>query len=69
MLGAGVGLVLHSLTLEQVEQVVRLNFPASNNEAEYETILVGLDLALTLTATKMESEVTPINGRADSTRI
>ncbi|RVW72068.1 hypothetical protein CK203_054796 [Vitis vinifera] len=31
----------------------RLGFPASNNEAEYEAILFGLDLALTLSVSKL----------------
>ena len=52
--GAEIGITLQSSTGEQVEQVVRLNFLTSNNEAEYEAILVGLDLALTLTAIKVE---------------
>ena len=55
--GAEIGITLQSSTGEQVEQVVRLNFLTSNNEAEYEAILVGLDLALTLTAIKVEVEV------------
>ncbi|RVW48156.1 Gag-Pol polyprotein [Vitis vinifera] len=38
---------------EHLEQVIRLGFPASNNEAEYETILSGLDLALTLSVFKL----------------
>ena len=28
-----------------VECMVRLNFPTTNNEAEYEALVVGLDLA------------------------
>ncbi|XP_010658094.1 uncharacterized protein LOC104881059 [Vitis vinifera] len=44
--GFGVGLLLQSPTGEQLEQAIRLGFPASNNEAEYEAILSGLDLAL-----------------------
>ena len=43
--GVGVGLVLLSLTKEQIEQIIYLNFLASNNEVEYEAILVGLNLA------------------------
>ena len=39
---------------EQIEQVVWLHFPTVNNEAEYEAILIGLNLALALTATKVE---------------
>ncbi|RVX07589.1 hypothetical protein CK203_025149 [Vitis vinifera] len=51
--GSGVGLLLQSLTEEHLEQAIRLGFPASNNEAEYEAILSGLDLALALSVTKL----------------
>ncbi|RVW28308.1 hypothetical protein CK203_104501 [Vitis vinifera] len=44
--GSGVGLLLQSPTGEHLEQAIRLGFSASNNEAEYEAILSGLDLAL-----------------------
>ena len=50
---SGVGLLLQSPTGEQLEQAIRLGFPSSNNEAEYETILSGLDLALTLSVFKL----------------
>nr|CAN72897.1 hypothetical protein VITISV_003776 [Vitis vinifera] len=36
--GSGVGLLLQSPTGEHLEQVIRLGFSASNNEAEYEAI-------------------------------
>ena len=36
-----------------MEQAIRLGFPASNNKAEYEAILSGLDLALTLSVSKL----------------
>nr|CAN72093.1 hypothetical protein VITISV_009001 [Vitis vinifera] len=48
-----VGLLLQSLTGEHLEQAIRLGFPASNNEAEYEAILSLLDLALALSVTKL----------------
>ena len=48
-----VGLLLQSLTGEHLEQAIRLGFPASNNEAEYEAILSGLNLALALSVTKL----------------
>ena len=51
--GSGVGLLLQSPTGEQLEQAIRLGFPASNNEAEYEAILSGLDLALALSISKL----------------
>ena len=51
--------MLQSPMGEQIEQVVWLEFSMSNNDVEYEAILVGLNLALALTATKVE-------GRSDS---
>ena len=52
---AGVGLVLLSLTGEPIEQSVCLDFSTSNNEAEYEAIIVSLELALTLATSKIET--------------
>ena len=52
-LGSGVGLLLQPPIGEHLEQAIRSGFPASNNEAEYETILSGLDLALTLSVSKL----------------
>ncbi|RVW59051.1 hypothetical protein CK203_106727 [Vitis vinifera] len=49
----GVGLLLQSLTGEHLEQAIRLGFLASNNEAEYEAILSGLDLALALSVSRL----------------
>ncbi|KAL6342336.1 hypothetical protein AAG906_008897 [Vitis piasezkii] len=51
--GSGVGLLLQSPIGEHLEQAIRLGFPASNNEAEYEAILSGLDLALALSVSKL----------------
>ncbi|RVW44891.1 hypothetical protein CK203_112960 [Vitis vinifera] len=51
--GSGVGLLLQSPTGEHLEQAILLGFPASNNEAEYEAILSGLDLALALSVSKL----------------
>ena len=44
--GAGVGLQLKAPTRERIEQVIWLDFPASNNEAKYEAILADIDLAI-----------------------
>nr|CAN71493.1 hypothetical protein VITISV_011662 [Vitis vinifera] len=44
---------LRSPTGEHLEQAIRLGFPASNNEAEYEVILSGLDLTLALSFSKL----------------
>ena len=52
--GSGVGLLLQSPTGKIVEQDICLSFSASNNEIEYEVVLVGLDLALILATTKQE---------------
>nr|CAN83850.1 hypothetical protein VITISV_008562 [Vitis vinifera] len=51
---SGVGLILQSPTGELIEQVICLNFSTFNNEAEYEVVLTGLDLALVLATTKLE---------------
>ena len=51
--GSGVGLLLQSPTGEHLEQAIRLEFSASNNEAEYKAILSGLDLALALSVSKL----------------
>ncbi|RVX04323.1 hypothetical protein CK203_018518 [Vitis vinifera] len=50
----GVGLLLKTPIGERLEQSIRLDFPASNNEAEYEVILSGLGLATTLNASKVK---------------
>ena len=52
--GSGVGLILQSPIGKLLEYAIRLIFFASNNEAEYETVLAKLDLALALAATKLE---------------
>ena len=40
--GLGVGLVLGSPERITIEKSLRLNFSATNNEAEYETLLMGM---------------------------
>ena len=40
--GSGVGLVLMSPEKVDIEKSLRLDFSATNNEAEYETLLVGM---------------------------
>ena len=37
--------MLLSLERDKIECMVRLNFPTTNNEAEYEALVAGLDLA------------------------
>ena len=48
--GSGLGIVLISPTGELLEQAVKLNFDALNNEAEYEALLHGLKIARRLGA-------------------
>ena len=40
--GSGVGLVLMSLEKVVIEKSLKLNFSATNNEAEYKALLVGM---------------------------
>ena len=40
-----VGVVITSLKGDTLKYGVQLNFPVTNNEAEYETILIGLKIA------------------------
>ena len=51
--GAGIGMLLTSPTGERIEQAVRLGFSASNNESEYEAMIVGLELALAVGANRL----------------
>ena len=46
-----VGIVLHSLEGDEIECMVHLNFPTTNNEAKYKALVVGLDLAKVVRAT------------------
>jgi len=48
--GSGVGVIVVSPTGRVHEQALKLLFKASNNEAEYEALLVGMDLCCTLEA-------------------
>ncbi|XP_075663118.1 uncharacterized protein LOC142632631 [Castanea sativa] len=47
----GAGVVLRSLEGDEVKCMVRLDFPTTNNEAEYEALITGLDLAQATGAT------------------
>ena len=38
---------------EKIEHVIWLDFPASNNETEYEAILAGIDLAMSVSSEKI----------------
>ena len=39
------GIILRSLEGDEIECMVRLDFPTTNNEAEYKALVAGLDLA------------------------
>ena len=49
----GISLQLRSPYGDKIEQAIRLGFSASNNESEYEAILAGLELATTLSTSKL----------------
>ena len=49
----GVSLQLKAPTGERVEQAIRLDFPASNNETGYEGILASIDLAKSVSLEKL----------------
>ena len=48
--GSGTGVVIITPDETVIEQSIRLDFKTSNNEAEYEAVLVGLNSAKTLGA-------------------
>ena len=41
----GVGVAIQTLEGDKIECMIRLDFPTTNNEAEYEALVAGLDLA------------------------
>ena len=45
--------MLHFLKGDEIECMVHLDFPTTNNEAEYETFVGGLDLAKATGATNV----------------
>ena len=52
--GSGAGLILTSSDGIDVEYVLRLEFQASNNEAEYEAVIAGLNLAHSMEADQLK---------------
>src|ERR1041385_6190228 len=46
--GAGAGVVLVSQRKDETRYVLQIHFPATNNEAEYEALLYGLRMAISL---------------------
>ncbi|XP_071739867.1 uncharacterized protein [Rutidosis leptorrhynchoides] len=55
--GAGAGLVLTNLTGEEHTYALRFNFDVTNNEAEYEVLLAGLNLARQMNITQLYAYV------------
>ncbi|XP_024018662.1 uncharacterized protein LOC112090784 [Morus notabilis] len=51
---SGAGLVLHTPEGHKITSAIRFDFPASNNEAEYEALLAGLRLAEHLKAGNLD---------------
>ena len=49
----GVGVVLHSPEGEEIEYMIHLDFPMTNNEVEYETLVARLDLTKAVGAVSM----------------
>ena len=59
---ASVGIVLTTLERSIIEQSFTLDFLTTNNKAEYEVVIAGLRMAMTL-------EVTELEVRCDSTLV
>ena len=53
MQASGAGVVLHSSKRDMVECMIHLDFPTTNNEAEYKALIAGLDLTKVARATNM----------------
>ena len=52
--GSGAGLILTSPDGIDMEYALRFGFQASNNEAEYKDVIVGLNLAHSMEADQLE---------------
>uniref|UniRef100_A0A2N9IAH4 Uncharacterized protein n=1 Tax=Fagus sylvatica TaxID=28930 RepID=A0A2N9IAH4_FAGSY len=50
----GIGIVLKSPEGDTIKQAVRLQYPTTNNEPEYEALLTGLKMAKVLGATELD---------------
>ena len=51
--GAGVNLQFKAPTCEMIEQAIQIDFPAYNNEIEYEAILAGVNLTNSVSSEKL----------------
>ena len=49
----GAGVVLCTLEGDKIECMIRLDFPTTNNEAEYKALVAGLDLVKAVGAENM----------------
>ena len=52
-IGVDIGLQLKSSGGDKIEQAIRLDFSASNNESEYEAILVEIELEAAISVDKL----------------
>ena len=52
--GSGAGLILTSPDRIDVEYALRFSFQASNNDAKYEDVIAGLNLAHSMEADQLE---------------
>uniref|UniRef100_A0A2N9F4E1 RNase H type-1 domain-containing protein n=1 Tax=Fagus sylvatica TaxID=28930 RepID=A0A2N9F4E1_FAGSY len=50
----GIGVILESLEGDIIKRAIRLQYATTNNEAEYEALLIGLKLAKALGATELD---------------
>ena len=53
MKGSKAGIILEGLSNITLEQALKLNFKASNNQSEYKTLIVGLKLAKEVVVKKL----------------
>ena len=51
---ADIGLILTSPVGDQIQQAIRCGFKATNNEAEYEALIAGLNLAKNMRIKKLD---------------
>lgn len=72
MNGSGVGIVLVTPEGQTLEYAMKFQFPATNNEAEYEAVIARLELCTTLEAkkvklmTEFELVIKQINGEYET---
>ena len=51
--GNGVGIILEGLDIVTLEEALKINFRASNNQVEYEALIAGLKLAREVRAKRL----------------